>query len=403
MRLLVVGGGVAGAATALAARRVGLDVEVLERRPEVDPEAGSWITLASNGLDVLDRLGVLDAARALGGPGRVNRLFASGGRLLGEVPLGTPLADGTVALTVKRSALAALLVNAAVGAGATLRLGATVVATDDDGPGGIAVTCGDGSRVTGDVLVGADGVWSGVRRGLDPQAAAPRYVGLVNSGGITEEGPWAGRLEPEAWHFVFGRRCFTGAFPLPDGRVVWFVNEPRPAVTPAERAATSHGAWRDHLADLASADAGPAAGLIAAGRLELVGDNTHDLARVRRWHGPATVLVGDAVHAPSPSSGQGAAMALEDAAVLVDLLRARGLDGLPAYEAARRRRVEGIVRAGARSTSAKMPGPVGRAVRDTALRALAATGVMAREVLGTTAHRLDPQALTGGLRPGGRG
>ncbi|MBM6401211.1 FAD-dependent monooxygenase [Phycicoccus sonneratiae] len=394
MRLLVVGGGVAGAATALAARRVGLDVTVLERRAAVDRDAGSWITLAPNGLDVLDRLGVLDAARAVGWPGHTNRLLASGGRVLGEVPLGTPLAGGSVALTMKRSALSALLVDAAVAAGADLRLGAAAASVEVGTGGGTpAAVLADGSRPTGDVLVGADGVWSRVRRALDPGAPAPRYVGMVNFGGVTADTDWSERLAPGAWHFVFGRHCFTGAFPLTDGRVVWFVNEPRPQVTADERAATSEARWRDHLADLASADVGPAAELVAAGRLELAGDNTHDLARVPTWHGPASVLVGDAVHAPAPSSGQGAAMALEDAAVLVDLLRHRGLAGLPAYEAGRRRRVEGIVRAGARTTSAKMPGPVGRVVRDAFLRGLAASGVMAREVLGTTAHRLDAHLL----------
>lgn len=392
MRLLVVGGGVAGAATALAARRVGLDVTVLERRPALDPDEGSWITLAPNGLDVLDRLGVLDPARAVGWSARTNRLLASGGRVLGEVPLGTPLADGSVALTMKRSALSALLVDAAVAAGADLRLGASVESLED-GAGGPAVVLADGSRLTGDVVVGADGVWSRVRRAVDPRTPEPRYVGMVNFGGVTAGTGWNERLAPEAWQFVFGRRCFTGAFPLPNGRVVWFVNEARPQVTPQERAATSDEQWRAHLCDLAAADAGPAAELIAAGRLELAGDNTHDLARVPRWHGRASVLVGDAVHAPSPSSGQGAAMALEDAAVLVDLLRTRGLDGLPAYETARRHRVEGIVRAGARTTSAKMPGPVGRVVRDGILRGLAASGVMAREVLGTTAHRLEAHLL----------
>ncbi len=332
MRLLVVGGGVAGAATACAARSAGLDATVLERRASLDPEEGSWITLAPNGLDVLDRLGLLEAARAVGHHGHTNRLFASSGRLLGEVPLGTPLADGTVALTMKRSALAALLAGAAQRAGADLRLGAAVASTEDHGADGVRVVLTDGTTVTGDVLVGADGVWSRVRRTLDPAAAAPRYVGMTNFGGITAADRWSGDLAPQAWHFVFGRRCFTGAFPLEDGRVVWFVNVPRLAIERSERDGTADEQWRSWLAGLADADEGPAAELIAAGRLELAGDNTHDLAHVPVWRGPASVLVGDAVHAPSPSSGQGAALALEDAAVLVARLRADGRTGLAGYE-----------------------------------------------------------------------
>jgi 2-polyprenyl-6-methoxyphenol hydroxylase-like FAD-dependent oxidoreductase len=81
------------------------------------------------------------------------------------------------------------------------------------------------------------------------------------------------------------------------------------------------------------------------------------------------VIVGDAAHAPSPTSGQGASMATEDAVVLAQCLR--DLPGVPqalaAYERLRRRRVERIVAQGARTGSAKTPGPVGRVVRDLAL------------------------------------
>ena len=96
MRLLVVGGGVAGPAVALAATRLGLDATVLERRPVADPDEGSWLTVAPNGLDALEVLGVLDDARTIGHPSRLNRMYGATGRHLGDVSLGVPLDDGTV-------------------------------------------------------------------------------------------------------------------------------------------------------------------------------------------------------------------------------------------------------------------------------------------------------------------
>ena len=78
------------------------------------------------------------------------------------------------------------------------------------------------------------------------------------------------------------------------------------------------------------------------------------------------VIIGDAAHAPSPTSGQGASMAAEDAVVLAKCLR--DLPDIPqalaAYERLRRKRVERIVAQGARTNSSKTPGPVGRVVRD---------------------------------------
>ena len=91
---------------------------------------------------------------------------------------------------------------------------------------------------------------------------------------------------------------------------------------------------------------------------------------MRTWHRGRLVLVGDAVHAPSPSSGQGASLALEDAVVLAASLRDAGSaeGGFTAYERVRRSRVEKVVRDGARSSSSKTAGPVGRVVQDAMMR-----------------------------------
>ena len=392
MRLLVVGGGIAGPAAALAATRLGLQATVLERRAVADPDEGSWVTVAPNGLDALEVLGVLDAVREVGYPSRMNRMFGATGRHLGDVSLGTPLDDGSVALTMKRSGLAVLLADAARRHGADVRLAAEVVAVED-GHGSVRAVLSDGSVVEGAVLVAADGVRSRVRHAIDAQAPDARYVGLTNFGGITSGTDLGARLQPRAWHFVFGRRSFFGAHPLPTGDVVWFANVPRDEISRAERAATTEKQWLVQLAELVADDVGPASDLVAAGRLELAGDNTYDLPHVPTWWRGRTVLIGDAAHAPSPSSGQGAAMALEDAVVLARTLSRHSHHGLAVYEAARRARVEAVVRAGARTSSAKIPGQAGRIALEAMLSALFRTGFAGRATRTTTAHRLGPDPL----------
>lgn len=192
-------------------------------------------------------------------------------------------------------------------------------------------------------------------------------MGLTNFGGVTRRTVPDG--EPEAWHMLLGRRAFLGWYPTPDGDTVWFVNWPRPPIGREERARTTEDEWRSTLAALFADDAGPAAALVRAGRLELAADNTHDLPTVPVWHRERMVLVGDAAHAPAPSSGQGAALAAEDALVLAQALR--DLPTIPAalaaYEAERRTRVERVVAAGARSSRGKVAGPVGRRVLDLVL------------------------------------
>jgi 2-polyprenyl-6-methoxyphenol hydroxylase-like FAD-dependent oxidoreductase len=369
MKALVVGGGIAGPAVALALAKASIESEVLERRPVIDPEAGSWLTVAPNGLDALQAMDVLEEVRDEGVPSRANVMYGATGRRLGEVSLGRPLDNGLVALTMKRSWLAARLEREAERRGILVRLGAEVAHVTDAGDH-VEATLTDGTVITADLLVGADGVHSRVRQAIDEQAPAARYVGLTNFGGITRNTAIADDLEPEAWHFIFGSQAFFGAHPTPAGDVVWFVNVPEPEITRERRRNTTEDEWARRLLALVQDDAGPAAELVRTGQLELVGDNTYDLGHVPTWSRGRMVIIGDAAHAPSPSSGQGASMALEDAVVLAQSLRdhADVPAAFAAYERARRVRVEKIVAAGARSSSSKIPGPVGRRLQELMLR-----------------------------------
>jgi 2-polyprenyl-6-methoxyphenol hydroxylase-like FAD-dependent oxidoreductase len=213
------------------------------------------------------------------------------------------------------------------------------------------------------VLIGCDGVHSVTRTIIDPGAPKPRYVGLLNFGGYT---PNRVVGEPGAWHMIFGTRAFFGYVPDAAGGTVWFANVPRHATSRSERAITSMDQWKEWLIRLFADDRGPASELIAAGALQLAGDNTHDLPSVPTWHQAPLMIIGDAAHAPSPSSGQGASLAVEDGVVLAQCLRDEpGIhQAFTAFERIRRGRVERVVAQGARSSSSKAAGPIGRIVRD---------------------------------------
>ncbi len=393
MRVVIVGGGVAGPALGLALHRAGIESVLLERRSEADPDAGSYLTVSTNGLDALNVIGAYHLAEEVGFRSRLNTMYGATGHALGEIPLGRPLDDGTVALTMKRSRLAVVLAEEAQRRGVDVRRGARVVSVAGGG-GGVTATLEDGTTIGGDVLVGADGVHSLVRRSIDPDAPRGRYVGLTNFGGITRSTQLAKELAPETWHFVFGSRAFFGAHPTPEGDVVWFVNVPRGEISAEERRTTRMEQWHRTLLDLVGEDAGPAAALVSDGVLELAGDNTYDLARVPTWSRDGMVVLGDAAHAPAPSSGQGASIALEDAVVLAQALRdgSSVTSSLSAYEQARRPRVERIVAAGARSSSSKIPGPVGRRIQDRVLRLVFRHLVTEKSTAWMSGHRIDWKA-----------
>jgi 2-polyprenyl-6-methoxyphenol hydroxylase-like FAD-dependent oxidoreductase len=404
MRVLIVGGGVAGPVTAMALRRAGIESTIFESHDRSEDDVGSYFTISPNGLDAFDAVGALEIAKAGGFPTRRNVLWDAGGRRLGAPGLGAPLPDGTVAHTMKRGRLTRLLLDEAMRRDIRVEFGRRLVDARRDVDGGVTATFEDGDHAGGDLLVGADGIHSLTRRLIDPAAPAGRFVGLTNFGGVTHGASLD--VEREAWHMIFGRRAFFGYHPAPNGDVVWFVNWPRAEISPEERAATSDAAWKDQLIDLFLDDDGPAIDLIRAGVLELAADNTYDLGHVPVWHRGPMVIIGDAAHAPSPTSGQGASMAAEDGVILAKALR--DLPSIPealvAYDRLRRERVEKIVAWGARGSSAKVPGTVGRVIRDLFLRLLVRFLVTERSMAWQFDHRVEwdspvPASLAASAQP----
>jgi 2-polyprenyl-6-methoxyphenol hydroxylase-like FAD-dependent oxidoreductase len=364
MHALIIGGGIAGPVTAMALQRVGIRATISEAHPAADPDAGSYLTVTANGLEGLSAIGALDIATEAGFPTRRNVLWNQAGRRLVTVPLDSTLAGSPPALTIKRSRLAHLLQEEAIRRGIEIGYGRRLTGADSGQSGQLVATFEDGHTTSGDLLIGADGVRSVVRKLIDPTAPQGRYVGLTNFGGVTTGA--AEGLEPDAWHLIFGRRAFFGYQTTPEGDVVWFANVPRTIITSEERSATTPEQWRGQLMDLFNGDVGPAVDLIGAGELELAADNTHDLAHVPVWHRGSMVIIGDAAHAPAPTSGQGASMAIEDGIVLARELSSNPSisDAFAEYEKARRDRVEKIVAWGARGSSNKAPGRFGRLARD---------------------------------------
>jgi FAD-dependent urate hydroxylase len=360
---IVAGGGIAGTVAALALHRAGLTPVVHEAHPRGADERGAFVTVAVNGLEALRALG-LDPAEVLaaGFPTPAMVLRNSAGKPLAELPLGGPLADGVSTTTIRRADLYAALRAAAEQRGIAVAYGKRLT-TATTGADGVTAEFQDGSTVHGDLLIGADGLHSRTRKALDPAAPEPRYLGLLNAGGFTA-GPVAGAPEPGVMQMAFGRRAFFGWASAPDGSVWWFANPP--AKRPVEPGEWSPARWKAQLLELFADDEIPAAALIAASD-EIVGPwNTWDFPRVPVWRNDRVVLVGDAAHAVSPSSGQGASMAIEDAVTLGRCLAA--IPAIPAafaeYERLRRGRVEKVVAYGRRSGSTKTAGPVGAVLRD---------------------------------------
>lgn len=355
-KALIIGGGVAGPVAAMALQRAGIEATVYEAYPQSMTEVGSYLSVATNGLNALSALDLHRPVLAAGFPTSHIVLLSGSGKRLGKVPIGGRLPDGSVSITVKRAHLHRALHEQATGRGIRFEFGKRLVAAETTAHGGVSARFEDGTQASGDLLIGCDGVHSVTRRLIDPKAPAGRYVGLANFGGYTRD--FVLPVEQGVWHMIFGKRAFFGYVGDPAGGVVWFANVPRGEISKAERQRTTDQQWQKQLVEIFAEDRGPAADLIAAGELELAAGNTYDLPSVPTWHKGPMIIIGDAAHAPSPTSGQGASLAMEDAVILAQCLRdfPTHTEAFATYERLRRQRVERIVAEGARQSNNKIPG-----------------------------------------------
>jgi len=337
-RVLVIGGGIGGTATALALRKAGFDVTVYEAHPDSAEDLGAFLTLASNGMRALAQIDASAAATALGFPLTSMRVLDHTGAELAQVPLGEAADPLLQYRCLRRGELNAALQEEAARRGIGIRHGARL-ASVEDGPDRVAAHFTDGSTATGDLLIGADGLNSTLRQLLTP-TSQPLYAGQRVFYGYAGAAPLSGT--DARITMVRGSTAAFGYAVSPDGETYWFARvagEPLPA---DEITHGSPAAWRELLVPLLRKDATPAADIVAATADDLMVTNATELPTGTPWRSGRTLLLGDAAHAASPATGQGASMALEDAVVLAKSLRDAPDTGtaLARYEELRRPRVE---------------------------------------------------------------
>jgi len=346
VKALVAGAGIGGLAAGVALRKTGHEVEIFERSNELR-EIGAGLMIWPNGVRALEALGV--GIKALKVEGVSIRSWR-GARLM-ELPIAEiSKRHGSDVVFVHRADLQAALADSFGRDG--LRLGADIRRFQDDAAQ-VAITLRDGTLATGDLLVGADGLRSAVRRQLlgdgDPTfLGSTIWRGTLGAEGIA--------LRPGHGVNWFGNGSEFLAFFLADERIYWagVTKEPK-----GEKAGP--GGHKQDLLERFEHWVEPVPSLIAAtdGRAILRND-MYDRPPVRQWSAGRVTLLGDAAHPMSPNAGQGACQALEDAVALGDSLR-RAPDLAGAFELYERRRlrranrVVAMSRQGSRSVQIENP------------------------------------------------
>jgi len=304
MRILIVGGGIAGLAMARAGRRRGLGCEVVERAA-TRPTAGAGIYVPGNGMAALGELGLADAVAESGAVVARRRLFDDRGRSLIDFDEAGLWRDVAPPIALHREELHRILAD-----DLPIRSGVSVTSIDD-GPDGVRVDFDDGGSATYDLVIGADGIHSGIRRRVfqGPDARLAGQVGwrFVVDGhpGIDGWNGWLGRdrgflalgIGGDRVYAVGDIRSTDGADPTGGDLGVFrrlFEGYPEPVPALLARLRSSDELWFSPF--------------------EEVSPPTWSIGRV--------VLIGDAAHATAPNMAEGASLAMEDALVLAECLAA---------------------------------------------------------------------------------
>ncbi|MGS2809035.1 FAD-dependent oxidoreductase [Nocardia sp. MW-W600-9] len=382
---LVIGGGIAGPVAATALLRAGIDARVYEAYSGPSEGIGSGLALAPNGVAALDILGAGDAVRAIALPVRGMRL-AVGGR---EHVLPV-LADQPPLQVVDRGELHRALHDHAVAAGVPFSYDKRLVRVDEHADG-VTAHFTDGSTASADILVGADGIRSTVRTLIDPAAPGPGYTGMLGFGALVDCDQ---DLPADTMVFAFGAKAYYLYWQHADGRVAWGANLPSEqyySLTEARAVPAEH--WLRVLRETYAPDTpgGEFARRTTAENLEITGA-LHIMPPVPHWYRDRMVLVGDSVHAPSNSSGQGASLAIESAVQLARCLRDidAPAEAFAAYERLRRSRVEGVAARAAKVNHSKTPGPFARKIMNAMMPLMVKTVMNPEKTMGAERrYRID--------------
>lgn len=303
MRILIVGGGVAGLSLAIALKQRGIAAEIVEKQIG-DSHAGTGLYLPGNATRAVGQLGLLDSVLANAVPIGHQRILDHHGRLLCNTRTSDVWASCAPCLALPHATIHTLLRDAV--RHTEIRYGASITAIGQSA-GKCEVSFADGTTQVYDLVVGADGINSAVRKIVAP-TVAPEYSGQVCWRFITQN------TGVRCWTAMLGNGCTLLAIPVSREQAYVYADIMlAPGTNPESIRHEGFAQFRGFSAPLFPLlEQAPKCEHSHFGR---IGQVVMD-----KWVHGRVVLMGDAAHASSPSMAEGAGMAIEDALVLAQTL-----------------------------------------------------------------------------------
>ncbi len=307
---IIIGGGPGGLAAAIALERAGFETTVYERASDAR-DTGSGLTLWPNAMKALAILGVAEAVRSIGLPTEGIAMRTWRGESLFDVtpPDRLESAPDLSGIALRRADLIDAL-SQSLGKN-RVKFGARFAGYSQDDQR-VTASFEDGSQASGAVLIGADGIRSATRTQMLGKMKL-RYAGFTVWRGIANF-----KLDLSVGVTTMGRGAQFGLFPLRNDSVYWFASmnapegEQDPPAGPRRRLLEFFGGWHKPIKEV----------IEATDQSCIIRTDIYDHAPFSRWSDGRVTLLGDAAHPATPTLGQGACQAIEDAVVLAACLSA---------------------------------------------------------------------------------
>ncbi len=312
-KILIVGSGIAGPALAIQLIKMGFEVDVIESREEKDMEEGLFLGLSPNGINILKGLIEEEKLYQEFAPGAIEFLNAKGKKIAALDTDDQSKKFGTQSIQVKRSLISHLLRKELAKHGVSIRYGCKLKGFEKDGELIFAKT---GGRTLGPFhcVVGADGVHSKTRKLIFPNGPDPIFTNHYSTGAA--EKIQVVNSMPKKVQMTFGNRAFFGLMQSNQGEVWWFNNfYHKETPVGGEKINLGQDDLKARLIALHRDDHPIIVETISKSK-NLFAYPIYEIPPLPCWFREQVVLIGDAAHAVTPHTGQGASLALEDSVVL---------------------------------------------------------------------------------------
>ena len=365
--VIIIGCGIAGPTLAMALQKCGIDSTIYESQKSPADNRGLFYHLGPNGVNILKTLGIDELVRKEGHPCDNFVFEKHNGSIITKISTKKDLERyGVDGIIIRRATMQRIMREHTESRGIKIEWGKKLqnITTDKDDDVVTALFEDGSSPVSGDCIIGCDGLHSSTRKIIMPDSPVPKYSGNVAAGAFTPNQTKKPRNELT---FHFGKKAYMIYFVTSKGEAMWGAHLNVDEESLPDMKSASQEQWRQKVSDLYDKDASYIRDFTKQSEDNFTKIPLYDIESLPVWHKGLVCLVGDSAHATTPHAGQGASIAMESALVFAKCLRdiPNIQDAFSRYQKMRKDRVEKMITMARRSGRMfTVTNPIGKLMRN---------------------------------------